>query len=323
VLPAAALFLTWALVMAAPTTLAVPGPADEGCGLVPLDVELVIDRSGSMGQEQWATGDPPQVRLFWAKAAANLLVESLDAKGGVGSGQRHRLGLTSFGDYGVAVTNLALGGSSAGVVGAAIDALSPGAGTPLRQGMAAGAADVAANGRATDFGLDVQQVIVILSDGRPNPDNTGPSGARPADADVAAFKASADIVYSIAIGEGGTNLSAVDLPLMQSLAKDASRYRHVVDGSDLPALFEDIFQELTCPTPSPSPTPTGAPSPVASPTGGVFAETSEPTLPPTATAFGPDPGVGAWGLPVLLLVLASLAAAAAVARPPGPRGRVD
>jgi hypothetical protein len=317
VLPAAALLLTWVLALGAPGILAVQGPAPDGCGLVPLDVELVIDRSGSMGQEEWATGDPPQVRLFYAKAAANQLVASLDANGGVGAGQRHHVGLTSFGDYGVAVTNVSLGGSSAATVGAAIDGLSPGAGTPLREGMAAGAADMVANGRTTDFGLDVERVIVILSDGRPNPDDTGPTGSRPTAAQISAFQASSDVVYSIAVGEGGTNLSAVDLPLMQSLAKDASRYRHVVEGSDLPALFEDIFQELTCPTAPPTEPPPAAGSPT--PTGEVLAETGEPTLPPTATSVGPLAGVGAWGLPVLLLVVASLAAAATVARPPDPR----
>jgi uncharacterized repeat protein (TIGR01451 family) len=208
-------------------------------------VELIIDRSGSMGQTQWATGG--HVRLYWAKQAADDLVDALDATGGVGGGSNlHHVGLSKFGNSSASV-DLALGTSSAATVKSHIDALTSAGNTPLRQGMAVGAADMTANGEASRSGLPVKHVIILLSDGRPNPDNTGASGARPTQANIDAFRASADVVYSIAVGEGGTGLSQVDLALMESLAKPTpGAYRHVLDGNDLPSLFSDIFEEIAC-----------------------------------------------------------------------------
>ena len=215
-----------------------------GCGLKPLDVELIIDRSGSMGETQWSTGG--HVRLYWAKQAADDLVDSLDATGGVGGGSNlHHVGLSKFGNNSASV-DLALGTSSASTVKSHIDALTSAGNTPLREGMAAGGGDIVANHENSRGGLPVKQVIILLSDGRPNPDNTGASGSRPTQANIDTFRASADVVYSIAVGEGGTGLSQVDLPLMQSLAKPGGAYRHVIDGNDLPALFSDIFEEIAC-----------------------------------------------------------------------------
>lgn len=215
-----------------------------GCGLKPLDVELIIDRSGSMGDTQFSSGG--HVRLYWAKQAADDLVDSLDATGGVGGGSNlHHVGLTVFSGT-TASVNLALGTSSAATVKSHIDALTASGNTPLRQGMAAGAGDMTANGEASRGGLAVKHVIIILSDGRPNPDNTGPTGGRPTAAQIDSFRASADSVYSIAVGEGGTGSSQVDLALMQSLAKPASGYHQVIDGNDLPSLFGDIFEDIAC-----------------------------------------------------------------------------
>ncbi len=215
-----------------------------GCGRMPLDVEFIIDRSGSMGETQWATDG--HVRLYWAKNAADGLVDSLDATGGVGGGSNlHHVGLSKFGN-GAASVELTLGTSSAGTVKTHIDGLTSSGNTPLRQGMAAGAGDMSANAEASRGGLPVKHVIILLSDGRPNPDNTSLSGSRPTQANIDAFRAAADVVYSVAVGEGGTGLSQVDLPLMQSLAKPSSAYRHVALGSDLPNLFDGIFEEIAC-----------------------------------------------------------------------------
>ncbi len=217
----------------------------QGCGRKPLDVELIIDRSGSMGETQWATDG--HVRLYWAKLAADGLVDSLDANGGVGGGSNlHHVGLTKFGNTAASVL-VPLGTSSPSTVKSSINGLTASGNTPLRQGMAAGAADMTANGQASRNGLAVKQVIILLSDGRPNPDNTNASGARPTQANIDAFRGSADVVYSIAVGQGGTGLSQVDLGLMESLAKPTpGAYRHVVQGSDLPALFDGIFEDIAC-----------------------------------------------------------------------------
>ena len=211
-----------------------------GCGLIPLDVELIIDRSGSMGDNS----TDGHTRMYWAQHAADQLVDSLEANGGVGTDQNHRVGVTSFHNT-TAHVDLALDGASASTVKSAINGLTSSGNTPLAAGMAAGAGDMAANGRDTDFGLSVQHVIIIMSDGRPWPDG---APARPSAGQVSSFKSSAESIYSIAIGQGGTAGTAneVDLALMASLAKPASGYFNVVSASDLPALFGDIFSSIAC-----------------------------------------------------------------------------
>ena len=167
-----------------------------GCGLIPLDVELIVDRSGSMG-DNVSNG---HTRLYWAQHAADQLVDSLDANGGVGSGEHHRVGVSSFHNASGTV-NLALGGATASAARTAINGLTSSGNTPLAQGMAAGAGDMSTHGRDTDFGLAVQHVIIILSDGRPWPDS---APARPNAGQIGTFRGSADSIYSIAIGQGGT-----------------------------------------------------------------------------------------------------------------------
>ena len=126
--------------------------------------------------------------MYYAKAAAHDLVDTLNSEGGVGGSGRHHVGLSSFGNDN-ATTNLALGTSSATSVGSAIDALNANGNTPLRQGMAAGAADMTAHKRTTADNLTVQHVIIFVSDGRPNPDSTGAGGARPTAQNISDFLA--------------------------------------------------------------------------------------------------------------------------------------
>ncbi len=213
---------------------------DQGCGLIPLDVELILDRSGSMG----TNSSNGHTRMYWAQDAADQLVDSLNANGGVGTGQNHHVGVTSFHNT-TAHVDLSLDGANAAAVKAAIDGLTASGNTPLAAGMAAGAGDMSANGRTTDGGLEVQHVIIILSDGRPWPDG---APARPSAGQISSFKGSADSIYSIAIGQGGNAGTAneVDLALMASLAKPASGYFNVTSASDLPALFADIFTSIAC-----------------------------------------------------------------------------
>lgn len=219
----------------------------------PLDVVLVIDRSGSM---DLVTGG--QSRLGWAKDAANALIDGLDANGGVGAGGLHQVGLTTYGNRDNSdgspagfTRDLQLGGSNAAAVKAAINAYSDSAGngnTPFRFGMADAAANMLAGDRAQVDGVTVLQVLIFLSDGRPNPDSLAP-GSRPSAGDISAYLSSADQAYGIAIGPDGQGepLSEPDLDLMHAISNpDPDNFRHVVDAASLPNLFADIQDELLC-----------------------------------------------------------------------------
>jgi uncharacterized repeat protein (TIGR01451 family) len=223
----------------------------QGCGIVPLDVELIIDASGSMGTN--SSGSPAHTRMYWAQQAAGQLVDSLNTTGGVGGAGIHHVGVTRFSGATSSVA-LALGTSSATNVKAAVDSLTATGNTPLKTGMATGAADMNANARNAVGGI-VQRVIIFLTDGRPNPDGptngsyaTSNGSQRPTLANATSFLGSADIVYSIAVGTGGSSgAQVVDLGLMQLLDKPNGHYYNVVDASNLGSLFADIFTEISCP----------------------------------------------------------------------------
>ena len=210
------------------------------CGILPdtpFDVVIVLDDSSSMGQNRSAG----QTRTYWAKRAANQLLDSLQTARGL-----QRVGLVKYsGDYRAPTAAVMLSPltSDFAAVRAVIAPLSGNGGaTPLKQGMALGASTLTSGARA-----GVQQVLVFVSDGRANPDVVGQG--RPSLADVAAFRGSAEQVYSVAIGAGGTGASNPDLPLMQSLAKPdpATHFFHVVDANNLPDVFRQIAVELLDP----------------------------------------------------------------------------
>lgn len=225
---------------------AAPAADQVSCGTVPLDVEIILDTSSSMT----ANSNAGHTRLYWAQQAATQLVGDLDSHGGVGS--THHVGLTTFsGNSGSVVRSLATAWT-AGQIDSAINGVGSQANTPLKDGMSKGAGDLSNHGRA-----GAQHIIVILSDGRPVPDQTGRDGKvatdpnnsqRPDQNNLNAFLASADAIYSIAIGQGGTGESAVDTGLMQLLAKSPGSYAQVTDASKLPSLFSDIFTEIACPS---------------------------------------------------------------------------
>jgi hypothetical protein len=210
------------------------------CGVLPdtpFDVVMVLDDSGSMG----ANSSAGQTRTYWAKRAANELLDSLETARGT-----QRVGAVKYsGTWSAPTAAVTLSPLTTDfdAVRAAIAPLTGNGGnTPLKQGMALGAAELAAGARS-----GVEHVLVFVSDGRANPDTT--ITARPTSAEVAAFGSGADQVYSVAIGAGGTGANNPDLPLMQSLAKpdDGTHFFHVVDASDLPDVFQQIAVELLKP----------------------------------------------------------------------------
>ncbi len=219
----------------------------EQCGVVPLDVVLLIDRSTSMGSES---------RLVIAKTSANSLVSSLDANGGVGGTGIHHVGLTSFaGDSGV--VNVALGSASAATVTSAINGLHASGNTHTKHGMAKAAADMLAGDRAA-----ATQVMIFLSDGEPNPSSESPSTS-----EKNAFKAAADQVFTIALGVSGSGVGGVDPAFMASIAKpnDASHAYWAKTAGDLPNIFSLIYEEIACVTEPPVTEPPVTEPPVTEP----------------------------------------------------------
>jgi hypothetical protein len=215
----------------------------------PLDVIFVVDRSGSMDEVSPDPAGPivpglNNTRLGWANDAANDLVASLEANGGVGGPTGlHHVGLVTFGG-GSSTVNLALGAATGPEVHAAIDVWDGYAGdgaTPMDSGMASAVAAMNAGRRDDLDGVSVLQVLIILSDGQPNPD-----GARPTPEEIAAYLAAADQAYSIGIGPTGTGDpdSEPDLALMQLLANPSTGFEHLVDAASLPPLFSEMAQQL-------------------------------------------------------------------------------
>ncbi|MDR3662809.1 MAG: VWA domain-containing protein, partial [Mycobacterium sp.] len=229
----------------AAATVVVPGTMTPGaftaataCGTTPLDVELIIDTSGSMGSN--SSGTPAHSRLYWAQQAATQLVNQLNlpANGGVGGTTGlHHVGLTYFSGTS-AHTSIALASAaSASAVDSAINGLSANGNTPFLLGMTTGQTDMTAGARS-----GATQVYVFLSDGSPNPANT----QTPTSGQIATFQGTADVVWSVAIGAGGSGTNGVNLPLMQSLANPSADFAHATDASTLPDVFTAIYNSIAC-----------------------------------------------------------------------------
>lgn len=217
-----------------------PIAADQtSCGVRPIDLELIIDRSGSMN-----TAEGAKTRIGWAKEAAVGMINGLDTNGGVGG--LHRVGLSTFGGT-TSSTPVALGsGSNAATVNAAINAIAATGGTPFKLGMSAGAGDMTGGARGFVDGVAVTHIMVFLSDGNPDPDSYAPNAT-----EIGNYAASADTAYAVAIGPDGGNLGSggtgVSYALMGQIAKPAGAFRAVTSGSGLPNLFAEILQEINCP----------------------------------------------------------------------------
>ena len=212
---------------AALSPAAVLGAQDGVCGVTPLDIEIIIDNSSSMN-----TGSPS--RLTRAKAAATKLINDLDANGGVGAGGLHRVAVTTFGGTtanALATPPDARWVSSAPNLATAIASITTSVGTPLKAGVIAGALDLVANSRSAP----TRHILVLISDGKPNPSAT----QTPSAGDITTYLASADEAFSIGID--------LDTALMASLATDPDHYFPLTAASQLPAAFAAIYQKIACP----------------------------------------------------------------------------
>lgn len=238
------------------------------CGTVPLvlnDVELVIDKSGSMGGNY--SGNPSEPRIYWAKAAANQLVTDLANNGGIGA-TGNRVGITTFSTTSASSDASAWTSTAAGLA-TKINAITAGGETPTALGMQTATADLIAHARNA-VGGKVKRVVIFVSDGRPNPDQ-GPNGQpatsaagnqRPTQADITAYLGSADIAYSIligtspyyyAIGKGPYLDPNINDPAMMKLLATPDNlaaippliyYYNVVDAAGLPSVFHQIAGQI-------------------------------------------------------------------------------
>jgi len=221
---------------------------------VPLDIVLVIDRSGSMGKAPLSGG---QYRIYWAKEAANNLVD--DLAGPDGSLSPRRVAVISFAGSGTATLHLALdGGTTASAVHSAINSITAGGSTYIAPALTTATDQLNRLGRA-----DAKKVVILLSDGRnwTNPGETPNVATRRANTITAIgpLQAAADTVYAIGIGKEGSGYSDLDAELLQQIAKPSGNYIHVAEASDLPGIFQGIFQEINnCLPPADTPTPTGS-----------------------------------------------------------------
>lgn len=217
------------------------------CGVVPIDLVFVIDRSGSMN-----TSEGAHTRLGWAKLAATSLVDLLDDPDG-SVGTLHQVGVSTFGGT-TKTRNVQLGTSDAATVNAAINGITATGGTPFKLGMSEGADNMLDGARATHDGVPVTHVLIFLSDGNPDPDSYTPNAT-----EIANYLAAADKAYAVAIGPDGGDLGGgglgVSYDLMRQISKPAyvndgnpGGFRAVTNASGLPNLFSELYQEIACPT---------------------------------------------------------------------------
>ncbi len=173
------------------------------------DVMLVIDRSGSMSEQN---GRP----IRDAKAASIAFVNRLDMA-------TDQVGLVSFAD--TALRNVGLM-SRAGDVKSAINGLNASGNTNIKDAIAMAQAELASSRRKAGNA----PVMVLLSDGLPN----RPSGNADPRPEATAAKAAGTRIFTIGLGDG------VDPNLMRELASSPSDYFFAPNSSQLDAIYQQI-----------------------------------------------------------------------------------
>jgi hypothetical protein len=209
----------------------------------PVDVMLVIDRSGSMG-------DPP-VPIADVKAAAKALVDKLDPN-------VDQVGLVSYADSATLDHELAGGESGFGEVKGAIDGLSTGGYTNIGDGVLDAQTELNNHGRP-----DAVPVMVVLTDGIANRQNKPPPEHRCTEwpsfetgctqfarSEAEAAKAQGTVIFTVGLNlawSGHPEAGALARSILRDMATQPWSDYYFETGSpgDLVGIFEQIAGIIT------------------------------------------------------------------------------
>lgn len=254
----------------------------------PLDIVLVLDMSGSMG-ENFGYGGNSQKKITALKTAVNSFIDATaSANDELDASQRHEISIVKFagtknnkvGDdtynsgfwtynYSQVVTNLrSYTSQDANQLKRTVNNLEPAGGTQANYGMELAQSQLQSHGRD-----DAQQVVIFFTDGEPGDGNSFSTSV--ANGAVKAAQSLKDggngaLIYTVGIfnGASSTNMNSQANQFMQAVSSnypnasaynnrgtraEGDYYKTASDASELNSIFEDIFQETQEGTASGSP----------------------------------------------------------------------
>lgn len=195
----------------------------------PLDVVLVLDRSGSMGQANKMTN---------AKAAAGILINQLDET-------QDRAAVVSYADSARIDTGLT---GNLGQLRSQVNGLSPFGWTNVADGVRLGRQALQASGRA-----EATQLLIVLTDGIANRLLGG--GACPSYVHVPTACTQSAVDEAAAAKQAGISVYTIGFDLhpsytaprgmLQQMASSASQFFDAPSATQLVAAFADIAQDIT------------------------------------------------------------------------------
>ena len=211
--------------------LVINGAGMQGEERIPLDLVLVLDRSGSM------EGQP----LADLKTAAKLLIDELDSS-------IDRIGLVSYADWASVGSQLT---DDFGAVKTAIGGMNADGYTNIGDGVFDAKAELDARGRPGALPL-----LLVMSDGVANRSHGGATGCSdwPASANTctndainqaAAAKAAGITVYTVGLNLDGVEANhsgsgVLARSVLQTMASGPNQYYEAPTSGDLSGIFQDI-----------------------------------------------------------------------------------